>query len=274
MLPNKQALDELWRELRTRASWALGNEPACRFRCNLCGTSNVAPFTALDREKPSCRRCGSTLRWRSLLAALSEELFGRRLAVPEFPRDRRISGVGLSDAFCYAQPLADRLDYTNTFYDREPRLDILDVGVTHAGRYDFLISTDVFEHTAPPALNAFVGARRLLKPGGVLVFSVPYRDEGDTVEHFPDLHDYTIRQLDGIWTLDNRTRDGQAQRFTNLIFHEGPGVTLEMRLFSRAGIAACVREAGFTDLRVYDHTVPEFGIIWPPGAGSFVMVAR
>lgn len=271
---NMQTLTTLFQELRTRAEWAMGDAPACRFRCNLCGTSNIAPFTLLDREKPSCRRCGSTLRWRSLMVALSEELFGRRLALPDFPRDRSIAGVGLSDALCYAQPLAERLDYTNTFYDREPRLDICDPDPAHHGRYDFVISTDVFEHTAPPAVNAFIGARRILKPGGVLVFSVPYRDDGDTLEHFPELHQYTIRELDGVWTLDNRTRDGRDERFTNLIFHEGPGVTLEMRLYSRAGIAACVREAGFGDLRVYDGSVPEFGIIWPPGAGSFVMAAR
>lgn len=271
---NRQTLSELFQELRTRAEWAIGSEPACRFRCNLCGKGNIAPFSMLDREKPSCRRCGSTLRWRSLMTALSEELFGRRLALPDFPNDRTISGVGLSDAFCYALPLAERLDYSNTFYDREPRLDILDVGEAHAGRYDFVISTDVFEHTAPPAVNAFIGARRLLKPGGVFVFSVPYNNDGETIEHFPELHLYDVAQRDGVWTLDNRTRDGRQQRFTNLVFHEGPGVTLEMRVFSRSGIAACVREAGFGPLRVCDGNVPEFGIIWPPASGSFVMVAR
>ena len=71
-----------------RAQLWMAGEPACRFRCNLCGTRNAVPYSALDREKPSCRRCGSTLRWRSLIAALSEQLFGRRHAIADFPRDR------------------------------------------------------------------------------------------------------------------------------------------------------------------------------------------
>ena len=180
----------------------------------------------------------------------------------------------MSDALCYATPLAERVDYTNSFYDREPRLDICHPDDSQVGRYDFVLSTDVFEHTAPPAVDAFIGARRLLKPTGALIFSVPYKDNSDAVEHFPELHDYKVAERDGVWTLDNRTRDGREQRFDKLIFHEGPGVTLEMRLYFRDGIAACVRQAGFGKLQVYDGNVPEFGILWPPGSGSFVMVAR
>ena len=37
------------------------------------------------------------------------------------------------------------------------------------------------------------------------------------------------------WTLTNRTLDGAVQTFTDLVFHGGPGSTLEMRLFSRDG---------------------------------------
>ena len=51
-------------------------------------------------------------------------------------------------------------------------------------------------------------------------------------EHFPDLYDYSIAQLKNDWVLVNRTRDGRLETFDKLVFHGGPGSTLEMRVFS------------------------------------------
>ena len=41
------------------------------------------------------------------------------------------------------------MDYTNTWYDMEPSLDITNVSPIHHGKYDFIISSEVFEHVAP-----------------------------------------------------------------------------------------------------------------------------
>ena len=46
------------------------------------------------------------------------------LALPEFPRLKSIRGLGISDKDCYARFLADRFNYTNTFYDAFPRFDV------------------------------------------------------------------------------------------------------------------------------------------------------
>lgn len=191
------------------------------------------------------------------------ELFGRSIALPDLPRHKDIVGIGLSDAKPYARRLAAALDYSNTFYHRKPRLDISNVPAERTGLYDFIIASDVFEHVAPPVSRAFANARRLLKPGGVLIFTVPFTEAPDTIEHFPDLHDYRLLKTNSGWTLENRTADGRMQTYGDLVFHGGPGSTLEMRLFSRAGLEREFAAAGFARMRVAAEPCPEHGIVWP-----------
>jgi len=233
------------------------------FRCNLCGTLNVVAFGELRRETPSCRRCGSTVRLRSIGHLVARELFGADLALPDLPRRPDLRGVGLSDAKAYAKPLARRLDYENTFFHRAPRLDITAIDDARAGRYDFVIASDVFEHVLAPVSRAFVNARRLLKPAGVFVLTVPFGTEGPTREHFPDLHDWRIEGRGDERVLVNRTADGREQRFPNPCFHGGSGSTLEMRLFSRDDLLRELRDAGFAHARIADEAYLPFGIVWP-----------
>ena len=266
---------------RQMRRWLSGAEllPAGRaptkvaFRCNVCGAGCHVPSTALSRETPSCHRCGSTVRVRSIIDLLTTELFGRSIALPDLPQRKEIVGIGLSDSECYAQPLAVKLDYTNTYYHAEPRLDIANVPPDQAERYDFIIASDVFEHVAPPVSRAFANAKRLLKSGGLLIFTVPFTLAPDTVEHFPELHDYRLVETRQGWLLENRTADGRAQVYTDLVFHGGPGSTLEMRVFSRAALEREFARAGFSRLRVADEANQEYGIVWPE-PWSLPMVAH
>jgi SAM-dependent methyltransferase len=203
------------------------------------------------------------VRTRGIVHLLTTELFGESIALPELPRRPDIAGIGLSDSEGYASRLAKKLAYRNTFFHTKPRLDIAAVPPELCGRYDFLIASDVFEHVAPPVSRAFVNARRLLKPGGVLVFSVPFTLAPDTLEHFPELHDYRLVQAAGAWRLENRTVDGREQTFTDLVFHGGPGSTLEMRVFSRAALEREFASAGFVDTRFADDPYLPYGILWP-----------
>ena len=245
------------------------------FRCNVCGQTNTCPRSLIDREVPSCGHCGSTLRMRAVIGLLARELFGQAWPIPEFPIRKDIRGVGLSDWEEYAKRLAGCLDYTNTYYHQEPRLDITDVADTIAGSCDFVISSDVFEHVAPPVSRAFRGARRLLKPRGLLVLTVPYVTEtSQTREHFPTLYQWSLRrQPDGDYVLENRRRDGTEERFMDLVFHGGPGTTLEMRLFSRDSLVAELTDAGFHEIRVAADPMPDIGVIWPV-SWSLPIVAR
>ena len=124
------------------------------------------------REVPSCSACGSTVRLRSLIALLSREIFGVELAIPDFPVLKGIRGFGMSDPPELAQRLAEKFEYTNTFYHQEPRLDVVDPSPEHlrehTGRYDFILSSEVLEHVSPPVERAFANLNRMLKPDGLV----------------------------------------------------------------------------------------------------------
>jgi SAM-dependent methyltransferase len=199
---------------------------------------------------------------RAIVHLLSLELFGQIYILPEFPVRPDIRGIGLSDWECYATPLTKKFDYTNTFYHREPRLDIAKIDGWQKRQLDFIIATDVFEHIAPPVQTAFNNVRLLLKPGGVLIFSVPYTIDGTTQEHFPELHHYQIIEKGSKRVLENITRDGHRQSFDQLVFHGGEGDTLEMRVFSKASLDDCFARAGFRSWKAHLEPALEYGIYW------------
>jgi SAM-dependent methyltransferase len=169
-------------------------------------------------------------------------------------------GVGLSDWAGYAVRLGAKFQYFNTFYRSEPHLDICDPPESLHGKCDFVISSDVFEHVPPPVESAFAGAARLLKPGGLLVLTVPFNDTPVLIEHFPRLADYTIVELGGERILVNRERAGAVQVHRELVFHGGEGHTLEMRVFSRASVETLLHQAGFVNITLHAEKPAAFGI--------------
>ena len=66
------------------------NEDFIPFQCNICGNNATAPIIDISgRETPSCNKCGSTLRFRSLMFALSNGLFSENIVLPLFPFKKR-----------------------------------------------------------------------------------------------------------------------------------------------------------------------------------------
>jgi hypothetical protein len=201
---------------------------------------------------------------RSLMYLLSLELFGKPLTLPQFPDDRSIVGLGMSDWEGYAHTLERKFAYTNTYYHAEPRLDIAHVPSDALGRNRFLISSDVFEHIPAFELDAaFRNSRGLLRDDGFLLFTVPFNKDGETREHFPRLHRFSIEESGGRRILRNRTLAGEEETFDNLVFHGGDGMTLEMRMFSEPDLRRRLGAAGFTSIEVHSEHYPEFGILWP-----------
>ena len=232
------------------------------FTCNVCSARNPLTSRPFQREEPSCSGCGSSVRVRGLLHALSTELLGTSLALQDFPRVRSISGLGLSDASFYAERLREKLDYRNTFYDRQPRLDLLNIPAGDVGRYDFVLASEVFEHVPAPVERAFSSALKLLKPNGVLIFTVPYSLDPATAEHFPSDGQFGLAEVGGRTVLVNRSPEGKLDATDNVQFHVGcAGPAPEFREFSEAGLRATVEAAGFSEFRIYSGDYPEFGIV-------------
>jgi len=171
----------------------------------------------------------------------------------------------LSDDPVIASRLEKKFAYQNMFYDREPILDVTAPDAGRAAKYDFIVSSDIFEHVPPPVERVFENVFAMLKRGGLLVLTVPFAPTAQTIEHFPNLHDYRlIEEEGGTRRLENRTRDGEIEVFRDLAFHGGcgEGSTLEMRVFARDDLDRLLRSVGFEDVELHDEEVPEYGIAW------------
>jgi hypothetical protein len=229
------------------------------FTCNICGAENEVEQFA---SEPATCRCGSNVRIRALMHLLSIEIFGESFPLSEFPRLKSIRGLGLSDKACYAELLAEKFDYANTFLDRDPRFDLSHPPAEWAGAFDFLLAADVLEHVAPPVERAMEAACRLLKPHGFFGITIFCNASDRMREHFPDLHEYRVVPLGGANVLINRRRDGQLEITDDLIFHGGSGATLEMREFGATALRQKLAQAGFCEVEFLDANVPGHGILF------------
>lgn len=234
------------------------------FACNICGAVNSASFEdILDRELPTCPKCRSSNRFRTLVAALQQRLFGEIKPLIQLRNRKDLQGLGMSDEELYSRILEEKFSYTNTFFHAEPYLDIEDPPPDLRGRFDFVICAEIMEHVPPPIAGAFENLCSLLRPSGLLIFSVPYTDECETLEHFPELDRFKILGTGKERYLVNTTRDGRTQTFHDLVFHGGKGATLEMRVFSRAGVLKMLEDSGFRDIHIHCELRPEWGIVHP-----------
>jgi SAM-dependent methyltransferase len=229
------------------------------YTCNVCGAANAAELEALDRETGRCVGCGSWVRTRATTHLLALGLFGDSRPVPQWPDAPHLAGLGVSDWKGFAEHYPAKVGYRNTWLHRRPVLDVRRPDAEYQSTADFVSCSDVLEHVEGDVDVAFAGLHALLKPGGIVVLTVPY-GFGETVEHFPNLHDWRIEEAAGGRMLVNRRADGVEERFTDLCFHGGPGQVLEMRRFGLPDILARLDRAGFADVEVMDEDVLVFGI--------------
>ena len=243
------------------------------FKCNICNAINEVDdrdLTIFERETPSCLGCASSTRQRSLVKAIFDE-YGD-YAENQILDRKRLVGIGISDWEGLSQALSYQFEYVNTFFHKHPHIDITDVPIFQQEIADFLICSDVLEHVSPPVIAGFAGMFKILKPGGLLVFSIPYDLDGKSKEHFPNLYNYHIVNLDDSFALINKTRAGNLEFFDDLIFHGGPGTTLEMRRMALPEVLCSLQIAGFTDVHQVG-SFPESGIVWLHDEGR-TLIAR
>jgi SAM-dependent methyltransferase len=189
-------------------------------------------------------------------------LFGQSLILRDFPERKDIKGIGLSDWPGYANVLTQKFRYSNTFFHADPYLDIKNPSGMFT-ECDFLISTEVFEHVHPPVQAAFDGARKVLKRGGVLILTVPFTNTQNTIEHFDEFEDFKLVRIGSENVVVGRKADGTFAVRTDLVFHGGPGQTLEMRVFCRKDIERLLFRAGFTSVQVMQDSCLDWGIVHP-----------
>jgi SAM-dependent methyltransferase len=235
-----------------------------QFTCNICGAGNSIQTAAFHREAAQCQDCGSVARFRGIVHAVSQALYGQSFPLSAMPLDKSIVGIGMSDSDIYASGLEKAFNYRNTYYHMEPKLDITRIDLEMYHDLDFIISTDVLEHVALPLEPAFRNLRMMLKRGGFLIISVPYSSADKTTEHFPNIYEHKLVEIrDGEWVLVNRSRSKQWEVHENLVFHGGPGTTVEMRVFSERDLIQLILLSGFMIEKIYSEPLIDIGYYWP-----------
>lgn len=239
--------------------------PWLDFVCNVCGCLHCEQVENFHREKALCPNCGANARFRGMVAALADVL-GMPSHVPlaRWPDQPTLRGLGMSDWPGYADLLASKMAYVNTHFDQTPQLDILNPGAEWLGCHDFVLSSDVLEHVLAPVQKAFDNLLALLKPGGWLVFSVPYTTQAHTQEHYPGMVGFETVQAFGQPAVVWKHTDGSLHLDATPEFHGGAGATLELRVFGCEDVLAHLAQAGFTQVQVLNTPRLGCGYYWPP----------
>ena len=150
------------------------------FRCPGCGPSVLVRF-ARHPIGVRCLRCGASGISLSIMTVLGDILRGRRVdaayelssrgPVVEFLRPR----VGHLTCSEYLEDVAPGRSRDGVRSEDVQRLTFGD------GTFDLCTSTEVFEHVADD-IRGFREVRRVLRPGGRFIFTVPLTDQPTTVE--------------------------------------------------------------------------------------------
>lgn len=200
-------------------------------------------------ELPSCSACASTVRMREIAYHLMFFAKGNEAA----------KVVGLSD-HTSIQEFAESLElnYLNTFFDMDPRLDISNPSDNWHNFANILISSDVMEHVMPPISKAFAGHFKVLQPGGNLILTTPYFHQSSYLEKYPHMSGYVVDDQANVFANGDNY---ESLKIVDPVFHGGPGNTLEMRIVAPEIIREGLEMAGFEDVVFNEVDIPENGII-------------
>jgi SAM-dependent methyltransferase len=154
---------------------ALSNLSTLKIRkCLACERMSVFLRTYDTQEAECCMRCGANLRYE-MLAQLIRSKFGDRL--------KSMSVMELDPNSPLRHVLRNAATYIRTYYkvgdeggsiraiDGAQAEDITNLTLGNAF-LDLIVSSDVLEHV-PDLHRAFEESARVLKPGGVHLFTVP-----------------------------------------------------------------------------------------------------
>jgi SAM-dependent methyltransferase len=236
-----------------------GNPIAVNGYCEPCGAPTAFPvdyryayevrgvLTPNWREQLFCPRCGLNNRMRAVIHGFKEVLkpatsaavlLGEEVTpIARWLHDRYDGVFGCE--YLGAGGLLGHVDERGVRNEDFTRLTFGDA------RFDFVLTFDVFEHI--PRYEAALGeCVRVLKPGGWLMFSVPFRF---------DLKHHLVRA---------RVRpDGTIEHLLEPEYHGDPLNDAGCLAYYQFGWALVddLREAGFHDPRLCFYWAAEFGYL-------------
>ncbi|MEM1401790.1 MAG: class I SAM-dependent methyltransferase [Pseudomonadota bacterium] len=219
--------------------------------CGLCGFPRLIRLYESD-SGIRCPRCLGGTTAMSLAAVINRE-------VPETASKRVYELSTRGPLYAY---LSDRFDHVtgSEFWPEVQPGDWQDgfqcqnvEHLTYADEsFDLLTSTEVFEHVVDD-LQGYREARRVLVPGGTMIFSVPLLLDQDTIERAV-------------------MRDGQIHHLTEPEYHDdairGPNKVLAFRTYG-LDIVDRLLEAGFREAVIDRSSLGVFG-----GYGRAIIIAR
>jgi SAM-dependent methyltransferase len=156
---------------------ALSNLSKLKIRvCKVCERRSVFFRTYDTEEAEICVRCGANLRYEMLAQFIRSE-FGDRL--------KSMNVMELDPSSPLRPILSEAASYIRTYY--KPGAELGSVRAIDVARaeditrltlgdasLDLIVSSDVLEHV-PDLFRAFEESARVLKPGGMHLFTVPVR---------------------------------------------------------------------------------------------------
>jgi SAM-dependent methyltransferase len=155
-------------------------------RCSVCGSgtrfvrnswvlprelASVAPVGFADRESQFCGSCGSSLRVRSLADVLLEHYAGKAQSIAGLVEEEqfRLLDIAELNSIGRMHPVLARLPRLT--YAEYPDEDIQ--GLTYPdAAFDLVLTSETLEHV-PDFRQALIETRRVLRPGGRHIFTVP-----------------------------------------------------------------------------------------------------
>ncbi len=222
-----------------------------RFRCPLCESTLLLRLARTDIGV-RCLNCAAS----AITLAMVSTLLAER---PEFRRERvyELSSRGPLARFLLREvpdlTLSEYFDdlAPGAFRDGVQCQDIQNLTYPDAS-FDLVTSTEVFEHVADDR-RGFAEIRRVLRPGGAFIFTVPIENADRTVERAV-IGDGVVKHLLPPAYHDDRIR--------------GKAAVLVFRDYGR-DIAARLLESGFRTARIESKYERAF-----LGAGRGVVIAR
>jgi hypothetical protein len=235
-----------------------------KWLCVICGYKNSSA-PAL-REGMLCGKCQSNWRVRACAIGVQMGTAFPPSPFPDVAANYSWRGIGTSDHMALVGALSMKFDYTNSYYHRYPRLDLLNIPEDLQHHFGFVICSDVLEHVPDPVNPALTGIADLLADHGFAILSVPNGGkEASTTEYCPNIDTWTEFEDRVVWV----DKSGIEHINNDPEFHGGPGQALAFRRWGAQDFCDRVMAAGFK--RIIDiPPYPELGVPEIKDSGMFI----